>query len=110
MLDGGELFYAFYRQVPGGQSAAGITSERQTTSPELLVPREDCLLVMTAPLRYSEAFEGLTKVEVADHGLAFLSASSLVQLAQRRHCANSGSSRGIFSRSDLAFRMPRSIK
>ncbi len=47
----------------------------------MLASREDCLLVGDGALRYAEAFEGLTKVEVADRGLAYPSASSLVQLA-----------------------------
>jgi tRNA threonylcarbamoyladenosine biosynthesis protein TsaB len=79
----GELFYAFYRQVPGGVQRL---SEHQLGTPddlasELLASGEDCLLVGDGALRYAEAFEGLTKVEVADLGLAYPSASSLVQLA-----------------------------
>jgi tRNA threonylcarbamoyladenosine biosynthesis protein TsaB len=79
----GELFYAFYRQVPGGVQRL---SEHHIGTPddlasELLASREECLLVGDGALRYSEAFEGLTKVEVADLGLAYPSASSLVQLA-----------------------------
>jgi tRNA threonylcarbamoyladenosine biosynthesis protein TsaB len=79
----GELFYAFYRQVPGGVQRL---SDHQIGTPddlasELLASREDCLLVGDGALRYAEAFEGLTKVEVADLGLAYPSATSLVQLA-----------------------------
>jgi tRNA threonylcarbamoyladenosine biosynthesis protein TsaB len=79
----GELFYAFYRQVPGGVQRL---SDHQLGTPddlasELLASGEDCLLVGDGALRYAEAFEGLTKVEVADLGLAFPSATSLVQLA-----------------------------
>jgi tRNA threonylcarbamoyladenosine biosynthesis protein TsaB len=79
----GELFYAFYRQVPGGVQRL---SEHQIGTPddlasELLASGEDCLLVGDGALRYAEAFEGLTKVELADRGLAHPSASSLVQLA-----------------------------
>jgi tRNA threonylcarbamoyladenosine biosynthesis protein TsaB len=79
----GELFYAFYRQVPGGVQRL---SDHQIGTPddlasELLASGEDCLLVGDGALRYAEAFEGLTKVELADLGLAFPSATSLVQLA-----------------------------
>src|SRR3954469_6805510 len=79
----GELFYAFYRQVPGGGQRL---SEHQIGTPddvasELLASGEDCLLVGDGALRYREAFDGLTKVEVADHGLEYPSAASLVQLA-----------------------------
>jgi len=79
----GELFYAFYRQVPGGVQRL---SEHQIGTPddvasELLASGEDCLLVGDGALRYREAFDGLTKVEVADLGYAYPSAASLVQLA-----------------------------
>jgi tRNA threonylcarbamoyladenosine biosynthesis protein TsaB len=79
----GELFYAFYRQVPGGVQRL---SDHQIGTPddlasELLASGEDCLLVGDGALRYREEFEGLTKVELADLGLAHPSAASLVQLA-----------------------------
>ena len=79
----GELFYAFYRQVPGGVQRL---SEHQLGTPddlasELLASGEDSLLVGDGALRYREMFDGLTKVEVADLGYAYPSAASLVQLA-----------------------------
>lgn len=79
----GELFYAFYRQVPGGVQRL---SGHQLGTPddlasELLASGEDCLLVGDGALRYADVFEGLTKVEVSDLGLAYPSAASLVQLA-----------------------------
>jgi tRNA threonylcarbamoyladenosine biosynthesis protein TsaB len=79
----GELFYAFYRQVPGGVQRL---SDHRIGTPddlasELLASGEDCLLVGEGALRYREVFDGLTKVELADHGLAYPSAASLVQLA-----------------------------
>jgi tRNA threonylcarbamoyladenosine biosynthesis protein TsaB len=79
----GEVFYAFYRQVPGGVQRV---SPHQVGSPddlasELLTARDEILLVGDGALRYSEAFEGLKKVELADQGLAHPSAASLVQLA-----------------------------
>ena len=79
----GELFYAFYRQVPGGVQRL---SEHHIGTPddlasELLASGEDCLLVGDGALRYAETFEGLSKVEVADTGFAHPSAASLVQLA-----------------------------
>jgi tRNA threonylcarbamoyladenosine biosynthesis protein TsaB len=45
---------------------------------------EDCLLVGDGAVRYRDRFEGLTKVEAADSGLAYPTASSLVQLAHAR--------------------------
>ena len=42
---------------------------------------EDCLLVGDGALRYREAFDGLRRSSSSDSGLAYPSASSLVQLA-----------------------------
>jgi tRNA threonylcarbamoyladenosine biosynthesis protein TsaB len=79
----GELFYAFYRQVPGGvQRLSGYqVGSPDDLASELLASREECLLVGDGPIRYREVFEGLTRVEIAEHGQAYPSASSLVQLA-----------------------------
>ncbi len=82
----GELFYAFYRQVPGGiqrlsDHAVGTPDDLVS---ELIATGDDCLLVGDGALRYREAFEGLSKVELVDEGLAHPSASSLVQLAHAR--------------------------
>jgi tRNA threonylcarbamoyladenosine biosynthesis protein TsaB len=79
----GELFYAFYRQVPGGVQRL---SPHQLGSPddlasELLATGEECLLVGDGARRYAEVFEGITKVELGDLDLAYPSAASLVQLA-----------------------------
>jgi tRNA threonylcarbamoyladenosine biosynthesis protein TsaB len=79
----GELFYAFYRQVPGGaQRLSGYqVGTPDDLASELLASREECLLVGDGALRYREAFEGLTRVETAEQGYAYPSARSLVQLA-----------------------------
>ena len=79
----GELYYAFYRQVPGGIQRLG---EHRIGSPddlasELLASGEEILLVGDGAHRYHAAFDGLAKVELADVGLSYPSASSLVQLA-----------------------------
>lgn len=79
----GELFYAMYRQVPGGVQRV---SEHTVGSPddlasELLTARDEFLLVGDGALRYHEAFDGLKRVELADRGFAHPSAQSLVQLA-----------------------------
>jgi tRNA threonylcarbamoyladenosine biosynthesis protein TsaB len=79
----GELFYAFYRQVPGGVQRL---SGHQVGSPddlasELLASRQECLLVGDGAIRYREVFDGQTRVEIGEQGLAYPSASSLVQLA-----------------------------
>ena len=84
-IDGrpGELFYAFYRQVPGGIQRL---TDHQVGSPddlasELLATSEECLLVGDGAIRYREVFEGLKKIEIVEEGLAYPSANSLVMLA-----------------------------
>jgi tRNA threonylcarbamoyladenosine biosynthesis protein TsaB len=79
----GELFTAFYRQVPGGIQR--LTPHHVVTpddlASELLATAEECVLVGDGAVRYREVFEGLHKVEIIDDGLAHPSASSLVMLA-----------------------------
>jgi tRNA threonylcarbamoyladenosine biosynthesis protein TsaB len=82
----GELFVAGYRQVPGGIQRL---DEFRVCSPddlvtELMATREDVLLVGDGALRYADHFDDLSGVEVADQGLAYPSAASLVQLAHPR--------------------------
>lgn len=79
----GELYYAFYRQVPGGIQRLG---DHEVGSPEDLVSeleasRDETLLVGDGIHRYRAMFEGVAKVEIADAGLSYPSAASLVQLA-----------------------------
>lgn len=87
-VDGGrgEVFHASYRQVPGGVQRL---SEPVATSPaelasELVATNDEVLLVGDGALRHPETFEGLTRVELADQGMAFPNAGSLVQLAHAR--------------------------
>ena len=82
----GEIFYAFYRQVPGGIQRL---TNHQVGSPddlasELLATSEECLLVGDGAIRYREVFEGLKKIEIVEEGLAHPSASSLVMLAHAK--------------------------
>ena len=82
----GELFTAFYRQVPGGVQRV---SEPRVMTPDdlygdLQAASTEVLVVGDGGLRYRELFGGMTKVEVADESLAFPSASSLVALAHAR--------------------------
>lgn len=81
-----ELFYAFYRQVPGGVQRV---SEAQVGTPddlasELLAANQEVLLVGDGARRYAEVFSGLQKIDIAEQGLAHPSAASLVQLAHAR--------------------------
>jgi tRNA threonylcarbamoyladenosine biosynthesis protein TsaB len=82
----GEVFYALYRQVPGGvqRLTDHQVGEPEDLANELLATAEDCLLVGDGALRYAERFRDLVSVEIAEHGLAFPSATSLVQLAHAR--------------------------
>lgn len=82
----GELFYAFYRQVPGG---AQRLSPFQLGTPgdlasELLARHEDCLVVGDGALRYREMLTGVSGCEAGDSTSAHPSAASLVELAHPR--------------------------
>jgi tRNA threonylcarbamoyladenosine biosynthesis protein TsaB len=79
----GELFYAFYRQVPGGVQRIGDhhVGTADDLASELLASGEECLLVGDGALRYREVFDGLNKVDIVGEELAYPSASSLVMLA-----------------------------
>ncbi|MGK2949495.1 MAG: tRNA (adenosine(37)-N6)-threonylcarbamoyltransferase complex dimerization subunit type 1 TsaB [Acidimicrobiales bacterium] len=82
----GELFHASYRQSPGGV--------QRVSAPEVATPADlasdldalgaEVLLAGDGALRYRSLFEGIRRVELADHGEAFPQASSLVQLAHAR--------------------------
>lgn len=81
-----ELYYAMYRQVPGGVQRLG---EYSVGSPDELVSqlsamREELLLVGDGIHRYRDKFETVQKAEIADAGLAYPSAASLVQLAHAK--------------------------
>ncbi len=80
----GEVFYGFYRQVPGGVQRL---SEHRVGDPEelcseVLATGDECLAVGDGALRYAEQLQELTRVEIGEAGLAYPSAGSLVQLAR----------------------------
>ncbi len=82
----GEVFYAFYRQVPGGVQR---TTQHQIATPddlasELFASREETLLVGDGAIRYADVFDDIERVEIAERGLMYPSAASLVQLAHAR--------------------------
>jgi tRNA threonylcarbamoyladenosine biosynthesis protein TsaB len=82
----GEVFFAFYRQVPGGVQRL---SEMRCGSPEELCSEiqatgEDCLAVGDGALRYAEALQDVMRVDAGDAGLAYPSPAALVQLAHAR--------------------------
>ena len=78
-----ELFYAFYRQVPGGVQRL---SPYQLGSPddlvsELVANGEDCILVGDGPLRYPNILAPLERGEAGGPVTAYPSAVALVELA-----------------------------
>lgn len=81
-----EVFTATYRQVPGGVQR--MSDYRVATPAELagdlMASGDESLLVGDGALRYAEAFEGNTRVEFADQGLAYPRADALVELAHPR--------------------------
>lgn len=81
-----EVFWAFYRQVPGGVQRI---SEPTVGSPdelaaELVADPCDTLLCGDGAIRYGESFSGHPNVEVAGGDHAYPSARALVQLAHAR--------------------------
>lgn len=82
----GQLFHAFYRQVPGGVQRVTDPSvdDPDDLVSELLARGEEVLLVGDGPIRYPEVFGDLPRAEVVEQGQSFPSAASLVQLAHAR--------------------------
>jgi len=82
----GEIFHASYRQSPGGVQR--ITEPQVGTADdlasELVAVKEELLLIGDGALRYRSAFDGITRLEVGDSGVAHPSAGALVQLAHAR--------------------------
>lgn len=82
----GEVFYCFYRQVPGGVqrlSELHVGTPDQLCS-EIQATGEEILAVGDGAMRYREDLEELLKVEIGGDGNAYPSPSSLVLLAHAR--------------------------
>lgn len=82
----GEVFYAFYRQVPGGvqrltEPAVGTPED---LAAEVLARGRETLLVGDGALRYAEDLGAGPDVELAGGDFSHPSARSLVQLAHAR--------------------------
>ncbi|MGI8755516.1 MAG: tRNA (adenosine(37)-N6)-threonylcarbamoyltransferase complex dimerization subunit type 1 TsaB [Acidimicrobiales bacterium] len=79
----GEVFWAFYRHVPGGVQRLGepTVGNPDELAAELLARPEETLLAGDGAIRYADRFADLSEVEVAGGDHAFPSARSLVQLA-----------------------------
>ena len=82
----GELYYAFYRSVPGGVQRISdyLLGTPDDVASELMASRAECLAVGDGALRYPELLADVPHTEIAEPGLAYPSASSLVQLAHAR--------------------------
>jgi tRNA threonylcarbamoyladenosine biosynthesis protein TsaB len=82
----GEVFYGFYRQVPGGVQRV---SEHRLGGPEqlaseLMATGEECLAVGDGALRYADRLRDVSRLEFGELGQAYPNAGSLVQLAHAR--------------------------
>ena len=73
----GELFYAFYRAVPGGvqRLTPHQVGKPDDLASELEATGRDVLLVGDGALRYASTFEDLRGVELAEQALAHPSAA-----------------------------------
>jgi tRNA threonylcarbamoyladenosine biosynthesis protein TsaB len=82
----GEVFYAFYRQVPGGvqRVTEPAVGSAEKVAAELAARGEEVLLVGDGALRYAPTFATLDHAEPATVGTAYPSANALVELAQPR--------------------------
>lgn len=82
----GEVFWAFYRQVPGGVQRVSepTVSSPADLSAELLAEPGETLLVGDGAVRYAEVFSEGSDVEIAGGDHQYPSARSLVQLAHPR--------------------------
>jgi tRNA threonylcarbamoyladenosine biosynthesis protein TsaB len=82
----GEVFRALYRPVPGGvqQVAAPRVCSPADLAAELMAMGESCLLVGDGALRYADTFDDARHVELGNVGLAYPSATALVELAHPR--------------------------
>jgi len=79
----GELFYAFYRHVPGGvQRLSGYNvGSPQVLASELEATGEECLFVGDGALRYPDLVSEGVRIESGGPAAAYPSAAALVELA-----------------------------
>ncbi|MFN2503762.1 MAG: tRNA (adenosine(37)-N6)-threonylcarbamoyltransferase complex dimerization subunit type 1 TsaB [Acidimicrobiales bacterium] len=82
----GELYYAFYRQVPGGvQCLSGYhLGKPSDLASELLARGEDVLMVGDGPVRYADELSDVAWGEMGGPATAYPSASAVVELAHPR--------------------------
>jgi tRNA threonylcarbamoyladenosine biosynthesis protein TsaB len=83
----GELYYAYYRQSPGGVQRVSdylLGTPDDIVSELLAVSHQDLLLIGDGALRYRDRFSDIRNAEFAEQWLAYPSAAPLVQLAHAR--------------------------
>ena len=82
----GEVFWAFYRPVPGGVQREGdaVVGSPDDLAADLLARQGETLLVGDGAVRYADLLQARPGVEVAGGDHAYPSARSLVQLAHAR--------------------------
>jgi len=82
----GEVYSAFYRQVPGGAQRLGPyrLGGPAELAAELAARSEWCLAVGDGALRYADLLSSERRVTLGTAGTAYPSAASLVELAQPR--------------------------
>jgi tRNA threonylcarbamoyladenosine biosynthesis protein TsaB len=82
----GELYYAFYRQVPGGVQRLGNYNlgNPGDLASELVARGEDVLLVGDGPLRYPEEVAEVVDGELGGPATIYPSPAALVELAHPR--------------------------
>ncbi len=82
----GEVFWAFYRQVPGGVQRVSepTVSGPDELAAEVLAQPGETLLAGDGAIRYAEHFSDVAEVEIAGGDHAYPSARSLVQLAHAK--------------------------
>ena len=79
----GEVFWALYRQVPGGLQRLTdySVSPPEDVACELMARTTECLAVGDGALRYAEVLSGVDHLELGGTGSAHPSAAVLVELA-----------------------------
>ena len=82
----GELFYAFYRQVPGGIQRLSLPAvgTAEEIVADIYALGDDAICVGDGALRYRHTLKEVRGIEFADPGLAYPSARPLVQLAHAK--------------------------
>ncbi len=82
----GEVFYAFYRPVPGGvqRVTEPVVGKVDDLVADLLARDQNAICVGDGALRYRDEIEAGKRCEFAEQFLSFPSAAPLVQLAHAR--------------------------